>query len=431
MARDQRKQLQLDCAQLAQELARHEVGRQIAEEELCQLQAAYKVLCAESGEGSKQLKQHAEDYISHMADMDALGQKCDDLELKLNEARTQLLDSEQAKAAAQLTLEMTAKAAEAELTAAQEEQLCLEREKNQLLEQLTGSTPTDCDSCAELKTEVELQEKKVGELSGQVEQQSMQIEQLCEELEQQLTAAEENMLNLKEILKATCLERDELRTAAEEASQNGLAGAEPEAVVLSVQDLEFAVPAPMPPPCPYPEGSRKYKLFQVFIEFDLDNSGEILTEELLELGKARRKLGQKSGEWTEEKNAKLVKKIDVNGDGVITMSEFTDFFAEALPRNRGEFAEIVQQFMEVGGRLSVAQSSTQVCVQVAASLRVKKIERHEELMKVRRKKSGNLGHSKKSITVDLQKSQVEQTLRSNGLVQLVRNNGFTYGVAGE
>ena len=183
--------------------------------------------------------------------------------------------------------------------------------------------------------------------------------------------------------------------------------------------------------CPYPEGSRKYKLFQVFIEFDLDNSGEILTEELLELGKARRKLGQKSGEWTEEKNAKLVKKIDVNGDGVIAMSEFTDFFAEALPRNRGEFAEIVQQFMEVGGRLSVAQSSTQVCVQVAASLRVKKIERHEELMKVRRKKSGNLGHSKKSITVDLQKSQVEQTLRSNGLVQLVRNNGFTYGVAGE
>ena len=252
---------------------------------------------------------------------------------------------------------MTAKAAEAELTAAQEEQLCLEREKNQLLEQLTGSTPTDCDSCAELKTEVELQEKKVGELSGQVEQQSMQIEQLCEELEQQLTAAEENMLNLKEILKATCLERDELRTAAEEASQNGLAGAEPETVVLSVQDLEFAVPAPMPPPCPYPEGSRKYKLFQVFIEFDLDNSGEILTEELLELGKARRKLGQKSGEWTEEKNAKLVKKIDVNGDGMIAMSEFIDFFAEALPRNRGEFAEIVQQFMEV-----------------AASLRKKKVE---------------------------------------------------------
>ena len=58
---------------------------------------------------------------------------------------------------------------------------------------------------------------------------------------------------------------------------------------------------------------------------------------------ARRKLGQKGGEWTEEKNRSLVKKMDVNGDGKISESEFVDYFADALPQNPLSFEEIVSQ----------------------------------------------------------------------------------------
>ena len=85
----------------------------------------------------------------------------------------------------------------------------------------------------------------------------------------------------------------------------------------------------------------------MFREFDLDGSGVIEAEELLALGKARRSLGQKQGEWTEEKNARLVKRMDANGDGEIQMSEFVHHFEDALPRAREEFDLVLEQFMEV------------------------------------------------------------------------------------
>ena len=71
------------------------------------------------------------------------------------------------------------------------------------------------------------------------------------------------------------------------------------------------------------QASRERKLRSVFRKFDLDNSGSsrvatisirswngiagVITKlELMELGKARRKAGQKSGEWNETKNQALV-----------------------------------------------------------------------------------------------------------------------------
>ena len=83
------------------------------------------------------------------------------------------------------------------------------------------------------------------------------------------------------------------------------------------------------------------KLLKVFGVFDLDGSGEIESSELLHLGKARRKLGQKGGEWSEEKNARLVKKMDVNGDGTVSGSEFAEFFNKALPDAAVEFQDVV------------------------------------------------------------------------------------------
>ena len=62
---------------------------------------------------------------------------------------------------------------------------------------------------------------------------------------------------------------------------------------------------------------RKNMLREVFRAFDIDNNGFITDNELLMLGKARRELGQKQGEWTKEMNASLMKRIDTDGDGKI------------------------------------------------------------------------------------------------------------------
>ena len=50
-------------------------------------------------------------------------------------------------------------------------------------------------------------------------------------------------------------------------------------------------------------------------------AGSISVPELLQLGKARRGLKQKSGDWTEEKNAKMLRKMDTNGDKTLTTAE--------------------------------------------------------------------------------------------------------------
>jgi Ca2+-binding EF-hand superfamily protein len=64
---------------------------------------------------------------------------------------------------------------------------------------------------------------------------------------------------------------------------------------------------------------RVAKLEHVFSAFDIDNNGVIDREELFELGTARRTTGQKRGSWTEEKNRRLVEKLDVNEDGQVSL----------------------------------------------------------------------------------------------------------------
>ena len=68
---------------------------------------------------------------------------------------------------------------------------------------------------------------------------------------------------------------------------------------------------------------------QVFAAFDIDGSGEINSKELLLMGKARRELGQKKdSEWSEEKNARMVKRLDADGSGKIEEKEFVAGFEE-------------------------------------------------------------------------------------------------------
>ena len=93
--------------------------------------------------------------------------------------------------------------------------------------------------------------------------------------------------------------------------------------------------------------ARLHKLSSVFKVFDLDKSGAIESIELLQLGKMRRQLGQKCGDWNEAKNAKLVKKMDANADGTVSDPEFSDFFEKSLSKIPEEFEVIVEQFFQV------------------------------------------------------------------------------------
>eukprot|EP00658_Telonema_sp_P-2_P078245 TRINITY_DN7287_c0_g1_i6.p1 TRINITY_DN7287_c0_g1~~TRINITY_DN7287_c0_g1_i6.p1 ORF type:complete len:465 (-),score=192.02 TRINITY_DN7287_c0_g1_i6:334-1728(-) len=97
---------------------------------------------------------------------------------------------------------------------------------------------------------------------------------------------------------------------------------------------------------------RQEALLKVFKEMDDDDSGYVEAAELLLLGQARRKLGHKQGEWTVEKNDKMVAKMDKNGDGHISAEEFAAHFETILPRGTKEFDWVIQQFMQVAGHCS-------------------------------------------------------------------------------
>ena len=91
---------------------------------------------------------------------------------------------------------------------------------------------------------------------------------------------------------------------------------------------------------------RREKIGRLFDMFDLDDSGWVESNELLALGKVYH-CGHRSGKWTEEKNAKLVKKMDSNGDGVVCKEEFAAYFEVALPQDAAEFDELLERFMSV------------------------------------------------------------------------------------
>merc|ERR1711957_1147670 len=78
---------------------------------------------------------------------------------------------------------------------------------------------------------------------------------------------------------------------------------------------------------------------------DLDGGGTIESSELMQLGQARRVLGQKDDEWTEEKNAALVKKLDTDGDGRVSCVEFVEHFERGMPKAQDEFYALLDEFV--------------------------------------------------------------------------------------
>jgi len=92
---------------------------------------------------------------------------------------------------------------------------------------------------------------------------------------------------------------------------------------------------------------RCEQLVKVHTLMDDDGSGFIEAPEMLLLGKARRQLGHKQGEWNEAMNNKIVAKIDKDGDGKIHQTEFAEYFSGSLPQNKTDFKQAIQKFMAV------------------------------------------------------------------------------------
>ena len=77
--------------------------------------------------------------------------------------------------------------------------------------------------------------------------------------------------------------------------------------------------------------ARTTMLQRLFDAFDIDEQGYLTKSILLELGEARRALGQKSSSWDEEKATKMLKRFDSDGDGRVSDAEFVMAFSESLP----------------------------------------------------------------------------------------------------
>jgi len=134
-------------------------------------------------------------------------------------------------------------------------------------------------------------------------------------------------------------------------------------VELRLQMLaEIDAMAPVPQEMSAGEAELRYRegrLRAVFKEFDLDGGGTIGKEELMELGKARRRLGQKQGRWSENSNRRMMARMDKDGDGEVAEAEFVTFFNSYLPGERPEFVIIMEQFMLVATAVRSAKIAGQ------------------------------------------------------------------------
>ena len=61
---------------------------------------------------------------------------------------------------------------------------------------------------------------------------------------------------------------------------------------------------------------RAASLHKVYHAFDFDGGGQVGEAALLEIGRARRRLGQREGEWSEETNSALLSLIGTDAQGM-------------------------------------------------------------------------------------------------------------------
>ena len=94
------------------------------------------------------------------------------------------------------------------------------------------------------------------------------------------------------------------------------------------------------------EDHRLVALRKVYQAFDHDDGAHVGDEELLTLGQARRKLGQRGGAWTSKMTNKLMQKIGIDSTGNVSEHNFALYFDRTLQKDRAEFDRTLAQFME-------------------------------------------------------------------------------------
>lgn len=101
-------------------------------------------------------------------------------------------------------------------------------------------------------------------------------------------------------------------------------------------------------------------LERVYNEFDLDGGGDVGADEIFELGKARRALGQRSGEWTEAHNERMLEKMGADPEGNVSMEKFVKYFNQLLPQDDDEFGKNIHQFSQCAHSLDPQPVASQV-----------------------------------------------------------------------
>ena len=93
----------------------------------------------------------------------------------------------------------------------------------------------------------------------------------------------------------------------------------------------------------------------VFAVLDMEGAGVIGSDQLFELGRMRRHVGQKAAEWTHQQNAKLLAVLDCDANGSVSDEAFADYFGRSLPRAKEPFNEAIAQLMLVDAPSGRAQ----------------------------------------------------------------------------
>lgn len=113
---------------------------------------------------------------------------------------------------------------------------------------------------------------------------------------------------------------------------------------------------------PEGRGWRQAELQRCFEAFDADSSGAVDVSELLLLGRMRRTLGQKPGEWTNEKNDRFIRALDPEGRNLIQAPRFVEYFNAKLPQDQQEFLRATRQFLQVAAAVQVMRHSGSMCL---------------------------------------------------------------------
>eukprot|EP00658_Telonema_sp_P-2_P023332 TRINITY_DN19347_c0_g1_i1.p1 TRINITY_DN19347_c0_g1~~TRINITY_DN19347_c0_g1_i1.p1 ORF type:complete len:224 (-),score=64.86 TRINITY_DN19347_c0_g1_i1:138-773(-) len=72
---------------------------------------------------------------------------------------------------------------------------------------------------------------------------------------------------------------------------------------------------------------RRQQLTQVFNAFDLDGNKAISSDEFYSLARAKR-AGTTNPEWTSDKNEQLMKRVDLDRNGKVNLTEFIQYFGD-------------------------------------------------------------------------------------------------------